>query len=171
MRKMILGAVAALLCTAAGAQKGEKSVSAGGLISFPSNSGDPVVEFKTGWGAEVNGVLMLTNRSGLQVQAGIGGFQPKYFPDHWTFYWTKAGYRYQFGTSGFYLNGLLGPEFDLEIGDPFITFTGGGGKRFFFAGKHFIEVGVEYVFGDTENRTNLKLAYGLRWKATTARPQ
>lgn len=162
-KTLLLAFLAFLLCGTAMAQKGEKSVSGGVVASFPTSYSGHAPYVKTGVGAELNGVSKFTARSAVQLQAGLTDFRNKHFPEHWTIFSLKVGYRYQLGASGIYLSGLVGPEFDMNIGDPMLSFTAGAGKRFIFKKNRFIDLGIDRVVGDTEPRVNLKLAYGFSW--------
>lgn len=161
MRKtLLISSLSFLLCATAYGQKGQKSISAGVLVSQPHAYGGHTAFVKTGFGAEVAGLYQLTERGGIQLQVAVTDFRNRYFPEHWTVLSTKAGYRHQFGPSRLYLHGSVGPEFDLAIGDPLVSLSVGAGKRFAF--KHrFLDAGIDYVAVNTEPRINLKLAYGL----------
>lgn len=172
MRKAIPGVFLLTLFTAAQAQKGEMSVTGGVIYSIPTRMGDPIAYLKNGWGGEIAGVYKFTNNSGVELQANLTRFRYEYYSSDWSVFSAKAGYCFHFWNTGVYLHGLLGPEFDMNIGDPLLTYTWGAGMRFTIKKKHLIDVGADQVFGDTETRINVKLAYGLQWKAKakTAQP-
>ena len=116
------------------AQKGQASLSVGPLVSFPVDQYANVT--KTGYGAEVNGQYGVSPKSNLVIQAALLHYTNDYAYAPYKLLHVKGGYRYQFGESGFYLNGLAGTELDLSDGFATLAITMGGGKRFTFKNGH-----------------------------------
>jgi hypothetical protein len=147
------------------ALKGQTSVTAGPLVSIPLNKYViPVI--KTGMGVEATGEYLFSRKSAVLLQLGITSFKIEdddYYEDKLKFFSVKLGYKYNLTTSGFYLYGLLGTDIEILYGVNigYASFTLGGGKRFLVRGSQFIDVGVDYINGDTEGRLNIKAAIGL----------
>jgi hypothetical protein len=144
------------------AQKGQVSLSAGPLVSFPVDRfGDNT---KTGFGLEVNGQYGVSPKSSLIAQAALINYSAKVayadtIQSRFSVLNLNGGYRYQFGASGIYVNGLVGAELDLSDGFASIAFTLGGGKRFTFNNGRQLDVGVDYLSaGVWVNALNLKVA-------------
>ncbi len=144
------------------AQKGDKSISAGPLISFPLR-GNVIPDVKTGIGIEATGQYNTSTKSALLLQAGLTSFPVQETMNRYNTRFTllslKGGYKYDMGSSGVFINGLVGT--DIEAGFSTISFTIGGGKRFYVKGGHFIDAGIDYIDGDTERRLNIKVAFSL----------
>src|SRR6188768_1106054 len=113
MRKKTMFALLLLsLYGMAQAQKGEKSISAGPLISFPlpkSKRGNS--DLKTGWGLETIGQYNVSNKSALLVKLTYASWGYKedatvYGVNRLSLLTIQGGYQYQFGRSGFFINGL-----------------------------------------------------------------
>ena len=149
------------------AQKGEKSIAAGPLISFPLGSDGFPSMLKTGGGLEAIGQYNFSNRSALQLKATLTSWRHKernYDTRKLTFLSLQGGYRYQFGTSGFFINGLAGTDMEIADGYSTISFTLGAGKRFMVKDLYFIDAGIDLVRGDAEGRVNFKAIFSLlRW--------
>ena len=145
-------------------QKGEKSIAAGPLISFPIGSdGFPSI-LKTGVGLEAIGQYNFSNSSALQLKTTLTSWRYKYrigSPRRLTLLSLQGGYRYQFGTSGFFINGLAGTDIDLADRFSTISFTLGSGKRFVVKDRYFIDAGIDLVKGDAEGRVNFKAIFSL----------
>jgi len=139
------------------AQKGQASLSVGPLLSFPVAQYSNVS--KVGYGAELNGQYGISAKGDLAVRATVLHYTDDYAYDPLKLLNLQGGYRYQFGASGFYLNGLAGTELDLSNGFATIVITVGGGKRFTFNNGRQLDVGVDYLAGDIwVNALNLKAA-------------
>ncbi|MDP4107494.1 MAG: hypothetical protein Q8935_21380 [Bacillota bacterium] len=165
-KKVIFTLILVGLFGVAQAQKGDKSIAAGPLISFPIGSdGFPSI-LKTGGGLEAIGQYNFSNRSALLLKMNLTSWGYKermsgYGPRRLTFLSLQGGYKYQFGSSGFFINGLAGT--DIDLGDRFstISFTLGAGKRFTVKDDRFIDVGVDLAGGDAEGRVNFKVIFSL----------
>lgn len=164
--KYILGVVILVSAFAQSrAQKGQTSVTAGPLVSIPLNKYViPVI--KTGMGVEATGEYLFSRKSAVLLQLGITSFKIEdddYYEDKLKFFSVKLGYKYNMTSSGFFLNGLIGTDIEILYGVNigYASFTLGGGKRFSIKGGQFLDVGIDYINGDTEGRINLKAAIGL----------
>ena len=71
----------------------------------------------------------------------------------------KGGYKYDIGSSGFFVNGLVGT--DINNGAPAPSLTLGGGKRFSVKDVYFIDAGIDLIAGDTQGRVNIKAAFSI----------
>jgi hypothetical protein len=151
------------------AQKGETSIAAGPLLSFPlgDESANGKSDLKPGIGLEAMGQYNLSDRSALLLKVTFASWSYKdslqYYYDRkrLTLFTPQAGYRYQFGQSGFFLNGLVGVDIDFH--DAFVSgsFTFGGGKRFMMNESRFIDVGVDLIGADGPTRLNIKGLFSL----------
>ena len=141
------------------AQKGYKSISAGPLISFPLQSHELAI-YKTGIGLEITGQYYLASRSSLLLQIGYTslGAKPGSYQENLKLISLKGGYKYDIGPSGFFVNGLVGT--DIYNG-PGASLTLGGGKRFSVKDVYFIDAGIDLIGGDTPERVNIKVAFGI----------
>ena len=151
------------------AQKGETSFAAGPLISFPlgteSRSGQS--DLKTGIGLEGIGQYNFSEKSALILKAILASWSYKesvrsyYENNRLTLLTFQGGYRYQFGASGFFINGLVGVDIDLQ--DRFTTgsYTLGGGKRFTMKENRFIDAGIDLIGADAQARVNIKVIFSL----------
>ena len=152
------------------AQKGEKSIAAGPLMSFPlANSNRGESNLKTGMGLETIGQYNFSNKSALLLKLTFSSWSYKedvivYGTKRLSLLTIQGGYQYQFGSSGFFINGLVGT--DIELNDAFttISFTLGAGKRFIINDTYFIDAGIDLVGGDADARVNIKALFSLfRW--------
>ncbi len=71
-----------------------------------------------------------------------------------------GGYKYQLGSLGYFINGLAGIDSYSGYGSS-IAFAVGAGKRFVIKEKSFVDAGVDYVFGDTDNRFTIKAVFSV----------
>ena len=147
------------------AQKGQADVTAGPMVSIPFDK-HVIPVIKTGIGLEATGEYLFSRKSGVLLQLGITSFKIEdndYYEDKLKFFSVKLGYKYNLTTSGFFLNGLIGTDIEILYGENigYASFTFGGGKRFSIKGGPFIDVGIDYINGDTEERFNIKAAIGL----------
>ncbi|MCW3089439.1 MAG: hypothetical protein JWP81_508 [Ferruginibacter sp.] len=146
------------------AQKGDKSISAGPLISFPLEK-HTIPGYKTGVGIEVTGQYYLASKSSLLGQIGLTSFGTRQvlnsYEKNLKLMSLKGGYRYDIGSSGFFINGLVGTDIDTEDGFTSAAFTLGAGKRFPVKDVYFIDAGIDYIGGDTEKRVNIKVAFSI----------
>jgi hypothetical protein len=147
------------------AQKGEIQFAAGPLISFPLGLEGFGTNIKIGPGAEIIGQYNFTNRSAFLLKATLHSWKykepvPSYGPKWYSILALQGGYRYQFSPSGFFIDGLVG--IDIELNDPYNlgAFTLGFGKRF-LRDKRFIDVGMDIVGADGEERINLKVLFNI----------
>src|SRR5690349_2832853 len=80
------------------AQKGEKSISAGPLISFPFRTSGMESDLKTGAGLEATGQYNISNKSALLVQTSFTYFGIKKgintFAESIRLISLKGGYKY-----------------------------------------------------------------------------
>ncbi|MBE7172787.1 MAG: hypothetical protein INR73_19585 [Williamsia sp.] len=155
------------------AQKGAKSIAAGPLISFPlaTESGGGRSNLNPGFGLEAVGQYNLSDKSALLLKATLASWGYKYIFNPYgakrlTLLTLQGGYKYQFGSSGFFINGLLGTDIELRDTYASISFTVGAGKRFILKNNRFIDAGIDVVGGDAEGRVNLKAIFSLfQWLA------
>ena len=161
------------LSAKAEAQKGEKSIAAGLLVAFPVNH-TVYSDYRTwniGVGLEAIGQYNFTKKSAALLQLQLTrftGYRYYYYDNNrYTHHSTsfislslKGGYRYQFTTTGFYANVLVGVE---QGGRGYYnTSTAlGVGKRFPVKDIYFIDAGLDYVSGNI-NRYNIKAVFSLR---------
>jgi hypothetical protein len=151
------------------AQKGEASIAAGPLFSFPlgteTRSGES--DLKPAIGLEAIGQYNVSDRSALLLKVTIVSWAYKdsarYYYDtkRLTLLTTQGGYQYQFGESGFFVNGLVG--IDIDFDDAFISgsFSLGAGKRFFIKESRFVDVGIDLIGADAPSRVNIKALFSL----------
>ena len=164
-KQAIIIAILSILIEFAQGQKGEKSIAAGPLISFPLGISD----LKTGLGLEAVGQYNFSDRSALLLKTTLAswGYKSSATIDgthRLTFLTLQGGYRYRFGNSGFYINTLVGTDIELADGFSSICFTLGGGKRFIVRDDYFIDAGLDLIGGDAQERINLKAVFSLlRW--------
>ena len=152
------------LCGAVRAQQGESSIAAGPVISFPLKSYGYSSYLKTGTGLELIGQHSFSNRSSFLSDMGWVFYRVRpqtvgYETDDRSIFSFKLGYKYTFGASGVFLNGLVGT--DIEQKESYISFTFGAGKRFLIKDAYFIDAGVDYIEGDTEPRLNIKVLFSV----------
>ncbi|MEP7229159.1 MAG: hypothetical protein ABI691_02840 [Ginsengibacter sp.] len=156
------------------AQKGEKSISAGPLISFPfapeSSTGQN--DINPGLGLEAIGQYNFTDKSALLLKTTLTSWGYKkngiiYDTKRLTLFSLQFGYKLQFLNSGFFIDGLVGTDTELRDGFTTISFTLGAGKRFMIKDNGFMNVAIDLVGGDVENRINLKVIFSLfQWLPT-----
>ena len=167
MRKQLI--LALLLCGlfATGyAQSRSFTVAAGPLLSFPTGSSKSAFAMKTGIGVEGMGQYQLTGKSALLVQtnwATYGARDPDWFYQRkrLSIFSLAAGYRYTIVASGFFGNLLTGFDKSSAFPSSSLIFRVGGGKRFLLAKERYIDASVDYTFGDTHERLNLKALISL----------
>jgi hypothetical protein len=147
------------------AQKGEIQFAAGPLMSFPLGLEGFGTNIKIAPGAEIIGQYNFTNRSAFLLKATLHSWRykepvPSYGAKRYSILALQGGYRYQFGTSGFFIDGLVGV--DIELNESFNSgaFTLGFGKRF-IKEKRFIDVGMDIVGADAEERINIKVLFSI----------
>ncbi len=168
MRKRILLLlhITGLLGTAH-AQKDEKSIAAGLLISIPAGADGSRSYLKPGIGLEALGQYNFSNRSAVLLKTTLVSWA---YQDRIVNYWeTKrdsyltihAGYGYRFGGSNFFIHGLVGRDIDLHDRFTSFSFTLGAGKRFMVNEDRFFDVGLDLVGADAENRVNIKMLFSL----------
>ena len=145
------------------AQKGEKSIAAGPLISFPV-ARDGISYLKIGVGLEAIGQYNFSKNSALLLKTTLASWRYTKAiiveTKRLTFLTVQGGYKYQFA-SGFFINGLVGYDIDLYDGFKTISFTLGAGKRFILKDEHFIDAGIDLVGGDADGRINIKAVYSV----------
>jgi hypothetical protein len=167
MRKRILLLLLLIgLLETAQAQKGEKSIAAGPLISFPLGLETRTSNFKTGIGAEIIGQYNVSNRSAVLLKTTLASwaYNERMSADdakRLTFLTFQGGYRYRFGASGFFVDGLVGVDIDLHDSYPTASFTLGAGRRFMVNEERFFDVGIDIVGADSEERINIKVLFSL----------
>jgi hypothetical protein len=154
------------LSAQAEAQKGEKSIAAGPLISFPLGLESRGSHYKTGLGAEILGQYNVSNRSALLLKITLASWAYKeryvlYGAKRLSFLTLQGGYRYRFGTSGYFMDGLVGVDMDLHDSFTSVSFTLGAGKRLIVNEERFFDVGIDFVGGDAEERLNIKVLFTL----------
>ena len=151
------------------AQKGETSIAAGPLLSFPlgTETQNGKSNLKPGIGLEAMGQYNLSDRSALLLKVTWASWAYKDSARYYegtkrlTLLTTQAGYGYQFGESGFFLNGLVGVDIDFHDGFASASFSVGGGKRFTVQESRFIDVGIDLVGADAQARVNIKGLFSL----------
>ena len=148
------------------AQKEEKSIAAGPLISFPLGFETGTTDFKTGLGAEIIGQYNFSEKSALLLKMTLASWGIKdgafgYETNRLNFLTLQGGYNYQFGTSGFFINGLVGVDIDLYDSYGSAFFTLGVGRRFMVKNDRFVDVGVDLIGADAEERLNIKVVFSL----------
>jgi hypothetical protein len=147
------------------AQKRHAGVTVGPMVSIPWNKYViPVI--KTGIGLEATGEYGFSKKSAVLLQLGITSFKIEdddYYEDKLKFFSVKFGYKYNLTNCGFFLNGLIGTDIEILYGVNigYASFTLGCGKRFSNKGGQFIDVGMDYINGDTQGRLNIKAAISL----------
>ena len=156
------------LFIASQAQKGDKSIAAGPLISFPvaTESRTGQSDLKPGVGLEAIGQYNFSSRSALLLKITLASWGYKkgaitYDTKRLTFLSLQGGYKFQFGNSGFFVNGLVGSDTELQDGFTTISFTLGAGKRFTVRDDRFIDAGIDLIGGDAEGRVNVKVIFSL----------
>jgi hypothetical protein len=154
------------------AQKGEKTIAAGPLISFPlpTETVTGRSDLKTGIGLEAIGQYNVSKKSALVLKATLSSWRYRsnlisYERNRLNFFTVQGGYNYQFHPSGLFLNGLVGSDFELYDGFSTVSFTLGLGKRFRVREIYFIDAGIDLVGGDAESRVNIKALFSIfRWQ-------
>ena len=151
------------------AQKGKITIAAGPLLSLPLGleTHFGVSQLNTGLGVETVGEYNLSERGALQLKVILAswGYQrnsQNLYPDKsLTLAIIHAGYRHQFGSSGFFINALAGV--DVELPDVFVSssFSLGTGKRFPLKNGRFIDAGVDFIGADAESLINLSVLFSL----------
>ena len=146
-------------------QKGERSIAAGPVFSLPA--GISAHNLKPGIGIEGVGQSFLSQKSSLLLSTALATWAYEESAINYvgntrlTVFTLLGGYRYQAGSSGFYINGLLGV--DIDLGDGFLTgaFSFGAGKRLSWKENRFIDIGIDYIGADAASRVNLKVLISL----------
>jgi len=159
------------LCVIAQAQKGDKSLAAGPLLSFPAatESRSSISDLKPGIGLEVLGQYNFSHKSALLLKSTLASWKyktslPANRYDRLNFLTLQVGYQYQVHPSGFFIQGLVGSDIDLQDGFKTVSFGIGASKRFKVNDTRFIDVGIDLVGGDAESRVNIKALLCLfRW--------
>lgn len=164
--KIILILLLAGLSGAAQTQKGEKSIAAGPLISIPLGLETQGSAYNTGFGAEIVGQYNFSVKSALLLKTtlatwGIKNSNSRFETNRLTLFTVQGGYKYQFHPSGFSISGLVGVDVDLSDSFTSVSFTLGAGKRFFLKNDRFIDVGIDFVGADAEERVNIKALFSL----------
>jgi hypothetical protein len=168
-KTVIIAMILVSLFGAVQAQKGEKSISAGPFLCFPSRGYGYFFDYGSGKGLEISGQSNFTNKSSILIQSQLSYYRPQAGINNLTLLSLKGGYRYQFGNSGIFTNVLAGilKEFGGDINSHFghgnksLSFTVGAGKRFTIRKVSFIDAGIEYIDGDGITRTNIKATISL----------
>ena len=148
------------------AQKGGVSIAAGPLISIPvGSSAGGETSLKTGVGLIAIGQYNLSNKGALLLQTSIAGYGTKPMRSNYTgesisIFSLQGGYKYQLGSAGYFINGLTGIDSYSDYGTS-ITFALGAGKRFIIKDVYFIDTGIDYLFGDTDPRFNIKAVFSI----------
>ncbi|MBA2329857.1 MAG: hypothetical protein H0V91_09575 [Flavisolibacter sp.] len=116
---------------------------------------------------EAIGQYNFSNRSALLLKTSFTSWAYQ----NWALYYRESrrvsfltiqgGYGYQFGTSGFFINGLAGLDADLHDSFTSVSFTLGAGKRFIVNEDRFLDVGIDFVVADAENRLKIKVLLSL----------
>ena len=153
-------------CTIAQAQKGEKSITAGPLISFPVATESGYSYLKPGIGLEAQGQYGVSLKSALLLRATLASWAYKqnafaFGRNRLSFLTLQGGYKYSFGSSPYFLNGLVGMDVDARDGYATVSFTFGGGRRFLVKETYFIDAGIDFVGGDADSRVNFKALFPL----------
>ena len=150
------------------AQEGETTVSAGPLLSFPLDERNFSTQLNTGVGVEIIGQYNFSDRSSfiLQTNWASYGTKPKEGMDtgthsRKTIFSLRAGYRYQFGASGFFTNiqGGIEKYSDSDFNSSSIAL--GVGKRFLVKDSYYIDAGVDCVSRTTDVVFNLKVLFSF----------
>lgn len=150
------------------AQKGEISIAGGPLISIPIALGSWGSPLKIGPGAEIIGQYNFSNRSAFVLKTTVTSWAYKEEvsandAQRFSLLSLQGGYRYQFGASGFFVDGLLGVDIDTQDDYNTGVFTIGACKRF-LKKKGFIDVGIDIVGADADERINVKVLFSFfRW--------
>ena len=149
------------------AQKGEKSITAGLLLSFPTQDVLYASGFlKTGFGLEATGQSNISQNSALLLQTGLVGYGYKPYTGsasgaRLVLFSLKGGYRYQFGATGIFLNVLAGIDVDLTDFAAPLSIPVGAGKRFKVKDVYFMDVSIDYVASEFFNRVNCKAVFSI----------
>jgi hypothetical protein len=157
------------------AQKGQTSIAAGPLLSFPLKSETRTGKnyLRTGLGLEGLGQYNFSEKSALLLKTTLASwaYKDSVITDSvLTHYGNKrlilltfqGGYRYQIGTSGFFINGLIGVDIDLHNRFTTRSFTLGAGKRFLMKEDRFFDAGIDLLSGRyTKTRLNMKVVFSL----------
>lgn len=148
-----------------GAQKNEKSISAGPLVSFPLDK-HVIPAYRTGPGLEVMGQYNISDKSALLLQTVLASYGSTngitgYRMNGISLFSLKGGYKYRFSPSGYYLDALVGTDTESPGHFTSISYTIGGGKRFMIKKIYFIDAGIDYIDGDVVRRLNIKATFSL----------
>lgn len=151
---------------AAQAQQDVASIAAGPFVAVPARWSNVSNNYlKLGGGLVIIGQYNLSNRSALLLQPGLAVYGTKPSLDYTgrSIFISSlyGGYKYSFGSAGYFLNGLAGFSSYSVHHISSTDFVLGGGKRFIIKDASFIDAGVDFVFGDTDNRFNIKVAFSL----------
>ena len=147
------------------AQKGEKTLTGGPLISIPLGLESGTSDINPGIGVELIGQWNISNRSALLLKTTLASWGYKermttYGDNRFSLLTFQGGYRYLFGTAGFFADGMVGIDLDLNENYTTGCFTLGLGKRFINKGR-YIDVGIDLVGGDADERLNIKVLFSL----------
>lgn len=150
------------------AQKGELSIGAGPLLSYPLGIESPFdSDLNPTLGLEGIGQYNFSVKSALLLKATLASWGYKkrlrsfYENNRLTLLSFQGGYRYQFGTSGFFINGLAGVDIDLKDNFTSGDFSLGGGKRFSMKEDRFIDAGIDLIGADAQARVNIRVIFSL----------
>ncbi|WP_207493863.1 outer membrane beta-barrel protein [Aridibaculum aurantiacum] len=150
------------------AQKHETNITLGPLVSVPTyvllNK-----QWKTGFGMEAMAQYNFTNRSVLLLQTSFASHGLKNAPGQHSgtkqninIFSFRGGYKYVFGSSGWYVNGSAGPEYKTASNVEF-SYLIGAGKRINLTEDYFVDAGVDYISGGTNVRLNFKALFSI-WR-------
>ena len=149
------------------AQKGAISIAAGPLISIPvglNDTGKP--NLKPGAGLVIIGQYNLSDKGALLLQTSLAAYGNSHLLLNYTgqtifISSIYGGYKYGLGSAGYFINGLAGFSSYSIHAISYTDFVVGAGKRITIKEAFFIDAGVDFVFGDTDNRFNIKAVFSL----------
>lgn len=149
------------------AQKGAFSIAAGPFISVPVGLSNVRIGYlKPGAGLVAIGQYNVSLKSALLLQASIAVYGTKPWLNTYTgdpIFMSSlcGGYRYQLSSAGYFINVLAGFSGYSIHGLSSTDFALGTGKRIIIKEVYFIDAGVDFIFGHTSNRFNIKVAFSL----------
>ena len=161
-KKIIIAIIFTSFTAAVSAQKGETSISAGPLFSFPISNRFQN-DLSLGVGVEATLQYNLSQKSALLLQLDLASYslmnRAISHDSRLSLLSIKGGYRYQFINSAFYGNVLAGitQSYDGYMAGCLAL---GAGKRFIVKDIYFIDAGLDYITGD-QDRINIKAAFSL----------
>jgi hypothetical protein len=166
MRILALCVLFISFCKPALAQQGKNSLALGLFYSLPLNKSDIRQLIEPGPGVEVTTEIRFRGKAAIVPQIGIASHQAS---EKWQYAENnkiriispKIGYRYYLEKPALYGHVMPGIDFYSNNEPSAYSIGLGAGKRFSIQSKSFFDIGIDLIASSSQNRINLKTAFGF----------